>query len=394
MKKFLNVMGCIGAALFSIVLVLTVLVFSLRNAAGSLTKPSTITQVVQNIDINQLIPDAEDVLGALTQNGNGQSGGNGGVSDEEMEEVLAPINALLESKTVEQILDLYVQDVLASVTQNNPEKAFTPEAIKAIVNDNTDELVDIVKPFIPENEVATDEEIEHLINEFVGEFAEQIAEFLPELTQMEDSVTLGELLGGLEGNSSSMNDDLGNVGFVEEQVFGSSRTTTTGDSDNQQQTDAPTDAPAQEPTGTKSWAEMDVLSAALRFLLDPAVTIAFVVAIVLLAGIIYGCRFPRFGGLLWLGVDALVIAGITGALAILLASPLVGELIPEESAAFITPVIGIVSGDLTATALICLAVGVVFIVGVVLLRRFVCNRQPAVVQTAENKSALPETAEE
>ena len=382
MKKFWNVLGCIAATLFSIVLVLIVQVFALRNAASAFTKPSTITQVIQDIDIQELIPDAEEIKNLLPLPESEK-----GDANEELDAALDSVTAILKSQAVEDLLDLYVQDVLAAVTQNNPEKLLDAEAVKTIARDNLDELIAIIKPYIPEEERPTDEELEVQVLAFVDEFSKEIIEFLPTLTENGDALTLDELLSGFSaaGDLSEFGDS--SVISIEAPRFETQRTATTP-------SDEPADSTDSTSSNPKSWGELDVLSAAIRFLLDPMVTVAFIVVLVVLAAIIYGCRFPRFGGFLWLGIDGLIAAAITALLAVLLNGSFLYSLIPEEAAVIITAVTGVLSRDLTVTAIVAAVIGVVFIVGFALLRRFACNRQPASVEAPISETSATAIMEE
>ena len=398
MKKFLNVLGCIGASLFSIVLVLTVVVFGIRNAAASFAKPTTIAQLVQKIDIQDLIPDAEEIKTLLPEDLVGESDDT---ADKALDAVLNLTTDILKSDAVAGLFDLYIEDVVASVTQTNPQKALTADAVKALARENIDELTTIVQTYIPESTEIDSADLQEQILALIDEIAPEIVTMIPALTENADSMTIGELFGdlgisqdqvvggdiSLEDAASSFVDENGNV-VVEGIRYDSARSASNGSSEDPDV--------QEEPSSSKAWADMDVMSAAIRFLLDPAVTVAFIVALLILAAMIYGCRFPRFGGFLWLGIDALVAAVLIAGVAVLVNGPLLDEIVPEEIAPIITAVAGVLSANLTVTAVIGAVIGVVFIVGFVLLRRFVCNRAPVTADAvvAEEEPSLPESVQE
>lgn len=291
MKKALNVLGCIAAVIFSIALVVTVVLFSLYNGVASFTQPETIantvTEMVKTIDFEEFLPSAEDVQDILPIDG---------VTVDTIEE-------LITTDAASQAIGLYAEDVLAAVlTGETDERQFTPEALKSLANEQIDEIVDAVKPYLPE-EVEEDVIVSE-IQTLVDTHAETIVEALPVPTIPEDTP----------------------------------------------------DNPA----------------IVIRQILDPAVMTTLIILIVALVILVYACRFPRFGGMLWLGIDAAVVSLLTAALAILIGGTVITDFITDllpSMAALIDPVVSVFVRDLTVTAIVCAVLGVAFIVAYILLRR-------------------------
>lgn len=290
MKTFWNVMGCIGASIFSFLLVIVAVIFPLYLSATSFAQPKQIVDVVQNIDYTELLPDEEEWKDLIPE--------VEGISTES-------ITGFLEHNVVEDVLELYAEDFLnATINGELTDRALNADALKALVNENMDELVAFVEPLIPDESEATTTEIAALIQEAVNTHADTIVEALP----VPEPVAEGE-----------------------EDPF-----------------------------------------ALIRTLLDPTITISFCVALVVLVALVYGCRFKRFNGLLWLGIDSLIVALFLGGLAAVIGSPLIVSLLDTAEmsiASVLNAIIGVFTTDLTIAAVICGVLGIGLIVGYALLRR-------------------------
>ncbi len=292
MKTFLNVLGCIAATLFSIVLIMLVSVFSLYCGLTSFAKPEiiadTVSSAVQNIDLEAILPPAEDLQEIIPIEG---------VSTEAIEKLIA-------SDTVSKAFGLYAQDVLDVVLKGETagERQFTTEALKSLANEEIDAIVESVKPYMPED--VPEETIAKELKTLVDTHADVIVESLPLPTLPEES-------------------------------------------------------------------ENDPFTV-IRQILNPMITTIAILSIILLAILIYACRFPRFGGMLWLGVDAAVAALLTTALSITMGNSTILTLVAESDpsiATFVEPVISVFSRNLTVTAIICGVLAVALIVGYILLYR-------------------------
>lgn len=118
--------------------------------------------------------------------------------------------------------------------------------------------------------------------------------------------------------------------------------------------------------------------------------IALVVLCVILAGAIYGCRWYRFGGFLWVGIDTAIAALLTFVPALLIKNGFVADLMGIDgivvtgsaestfiSTAFKTAIINAASAGIAdlfiRTAIILLVVGILFIGLFIILKCTVIN---------------------
>ena len=328
MKTFLNVMGCIFAALFSVVLVVVLLAFPVYRSLISFAKPSTITTVVQGIDYSALLPEPEELKKIV------------GVEWVDTQVV----NEIMQSDAVGKIVDLYATDVVNNLLQNGEQPQLTVEALQTIAEEEMDSLVKVITPYIPEEIPLSEEELANEIRTLINENTDQILEFLPDIS---------ELAGG-------------NVN-VENNASAGARALP-----------SPTPAPAA--------AEEDPF-AIIRQIIDPSISIGFIVAIAIVVLLIALCRFNRFGGMLWLGIDALIAALPVTLLAVGLKGTAVSALLGEELAsvtALIDSITSVLSRELAVAAIVYAVVGVVFIVGYILLCKFVKTKAvPAEALPAE-----------
>ncbi len=140
--------------------------------------------------------------------------------------------------------------------------------------------------------------------------------------------------------------------------------------------------PAEELVGSIDAATSD----ALNFVFGPTLTLIMTAVCAVLAGLIYACRFRRFGGFLWIGVDLGVAGAITALTAV--AIKIVAPMAMNETG-FINYAIGSASSVLCTKlvwgTVILLLLATLFIVGFALLRRFVLNKT-APVAVAETPS--------
>ena len=347
MKTFWNVMGCIFASLFSIVLVLVLLVFPIYQSVASLASAKTLTNIVQNIDYTAFLPSGEDLKTLM-----GDEWANipivGDLVDaDELDNV---VDGLIKSKAMGRVLELYTGDVINAVMQTGEEQQLTADALQDIIIDETDSLVDIILPYIPEESAMSKAELVEELQNTAAQSADEIFAFLP---SVEDLI-------GLKTEDNP--DDV--IGELEDGVYAY----------------RPEDAHASPTLNAND------PFAILRQLLSPAVATAFIIAIVVLVALIALCRFNRFGGLLWLGIDTLV-ASFPILLLALGAKGLAAAALTGEGMSSIAPIItsatAVFSRKLMIAAVLYIVIGIVAIVCYALLYK-----------RAKNKQATPETPPE
>lgn len=109
------------------------------------------------------------------------------------------------------------------------------------------------------------------------------------------------------------------------------------------------------------------------------------VVCILLAGGIYGCRYYRFGGFLWMGIDTAVAGLLTTFTALAMKSDLLAEMLAENSgdSATITATVTGIGDHFMRTAIILLGVGVLLIGLFILLKCTVVNPKVKAAKAAE-----------
>lgn len=313
MKRFWNVMGCIGASLFSIVLVILAISFPLYRSVISFAQPKTLTKVIQNIDYQALLPSAEELQESL---------GADWIEPEVIE-------TIMKSDAMGRIVELYSTDMLNTALQTGEKAQLTADALKEIVDEEMDSLVESILPYIPEDVELSEEQLIEEIKTVVSENTDQILELLPTLEETTDTEQ-----PAARSRAAVSEEDDGDV-YMEEEV---------GD-------------------------DMVELLTAIRTLLAPQITVTFIGLLVFFALLIFFCRFNHtFSGLLWLGVDSAIVSLFVALLAFA-SGNLPVSFLPEEVAPIVRPMVTILTEKLTVSAIVYFAVAILLIAGYIVIRR-------------------------
>ena len=114
-------------------------------------------------------------------------------------------------------------------------------------------------------------------------------------------------------------------------------------------------------------------------LLNPALLWGAYGVCLVLAGLIYACRWYRFGGLMWLGIDSLLAGGLLGAVAFAIRLFGTGSAIalPDGVAGIVSGLIGRLRSAVQVRMFIWLGVAVVLIAGYILLKQLVVKKKIA-----------------
>lgn len=310
-KIILNIFGIILASILSIVLFAMLIATPIVSATTNLTKPETIQQIVSDIDVAEIISNSTE--------------------GEELPIPAEAIDQVLESNAAKEIIELYSEEISAAFA-GEATQGITPEKIKSVLNENVDELIDIVYPYVPQEEQISKEEIKTGILQMVDENAEEISQMLPDVKEI-----------------------------LNEQA-------------------------QSEPE----------LAQAISFVGSGTLAKACIIATAILSVLIYALRFPRFKGFMWLGsvyfiaTAIMLIVGFAGTSA----SALLLETVPSEASGIVAPLTDAIFGNITNAALVMLALTVAFIAAFILCRIFVVNRKKkaevAVEQTADAAPAAIE----
>ncbi len=98
------------------------------------------------------------------------------------------LNDILQSNAVQEVIGAYAEDITNALTGGTGESKFNAEAIKQIVDDNMDEIIDILQEVSPELAETDREEIKSTIQTAVDDNAEQIVEALPKPEEVKDAL--------------------------------------------------------------------------------------------------------------------------------------------------------------------------------------------------------------
>ena len=130
-------------------------------------------------------------------------------------------------------------------------------------------------------------------------------------------------------------------------------------------------------------------------LLNPAVLWAAYGLCLILAALIYLCRWYRFGGFCWLGVNSLLVGGLLAVIAV--AIRIIGEAAftaaPDGVAGILRGLIGSLQHKVQVQAYILLGAAVLLIAGYILLQKLVVKKKIAAAMMAETTvEATPDEA--
>ncbi len=193
-KLAIKLFGRFFAFIFSILLIVSIVVAAIFSSLQSLLTVKSVTKIMKNIPYEEIIDtvDFEKAISDLAEK-------SGEEFDVSQESIGNTIEDIVDSKTVKEILELYSEDVADIMSGRFDESKATPEKVKEIFSDNSDEIVEIITENYPEldkNEV--ENTIETIIDENLGELVEALPEpeeLKYEFEDMEMDMVLGLLAG-------------------------------------------------------------------------------------------------------------------------------------------------------------------------------------------------------
>lgn len=155
-----NIFGILFAIVFSVVLVVVLLAIPPVKSLSAVFQPETIQDLAVNVLSSDIIEPGSAMSEGLEEMG---------LSEDIVQE-------LMESDAVEDMLEVYLDDVFAASTGEYAENALTQEVLEDIVKDNKKELVSLLEEY---GNVEDKEEAEELLDVIVEEHGEDIIEMLP-----------------------------------------------------------------------------------------------------------------------------------------------------------------------------------------------------------------------
>ncbi len=311
-KKILSVIGAILASFLTPILVCLLIAAPFINMVASFTAPDFIPELISKVDVASLLESNAELKESLEK------------SDVKTED----IETFLKTDAIGDITKLYYEDLTEVALGNREESKFTAEAVREILVDNMDELVDQIKDIAPDTKGKADAEIEA---DILSQFDKNGEEFIAMLPKAEE---IQEMVSDFSGGA-----DIGAV-FV--------------------------------------------------FIRDVLMTVIFAV-IALLAGLIFVFRLPKFKGFMWDGIiftlaGLLVLAmssGLEGAIAALQGSGF------ADIADMLAPFASSLSGAFTPFAITYTVIGVVCIAAFIVLFVIRKSRRKKLAMAAATAASAP-----
>lgn len=229
------------------------------------------------------------------------------------------VNQIMQTDAVGDVIELYVKEIEAAIAGEDVSY-ITPDAIKQIAGENLPALVDIIFDYIPEEEIPEDMTKEEIKAEVETAFTEYI------------DTNAEEIISYLPDVKEVI------VQSVDTQVIET-----------------------------------------IRYVQNGTFTAAVWIAIAVLSLLIYGCRWPRFKGFMWLGVVYLLGTAVTFALRSVLTGPLLEEILASAPEANIiaVPAIDVVQESIIKVGIILSVLTVLFIATFIVGRVFLAKRKKA-----------------
>ena len=165
MKTVFNVFGIIGASILSIFLVISLVTTPVVSAAGSFFKTENIQEIFSSIDYSKMITSEMDL-------------------DEEEEMQAQLIEDIMDSKMMEEILELTVDNLFDVMEGKSTKNRLTAKEVQTVAEKHMDEITSILKKHFAGDEEIPEEYIDELADEMIGELSASFAEMLPTTEEM------------------------------------------------------------------------------------------------------------------------------------------------------------------------------------------------------------------
>ena len=342
MKKAWNILGIFFAWILSILLVVMLIAAPLALSALSLLEAKTVTNVITDaLTAGSGLPEPQasaeevrmvrlsdvsqtqapvDAEGILTE-----------IFGDDMNK--DQLDAILSSKVVKEFVETYTEDLTAAFVGGAEGAQFNAEKVKAIVNDNMDEIVDILQEVVPECADMDKAELVANIQKAMDENAEALVQALPKPQEIRDEIA-------------------------------------------------------------KSSPELELVFQIIAK--KNALRLAIIGAIVLISALIFLCRLCGFRGFRWLAVDLFVGAGFGGVFcaALLVGVPMLKESMADN--AIVSGLVGSLMSAFTTgmivRTVVMLVSGGVLLAGYIILKKHRAKKaQAEEMQLRQPQEAIENT---
>lgn len=202
LKFFGNFIGVILSLVLSIALLAMLIATPMLSGVSALTRPETISRVVKEIDFATFF--LENFRGEM--------------NDEEKLEMEFLVE-LTETKAFDDLVHLYAIDISNVFEETIKPSVLTKEALRKIVNDNMDELIQIIRKMGNDRgediNSYTDAELEEKVWEAFEELADKFLELAPTVDDLRG--LMGKVSNEFAADSSDDDERPGNgMQFVED----------------------------------------------------------------------------------------------------------------------------------------------------------------------------------
>ncbi len=186
-----NIFGIIFAVVFSIALVLVLVAIPPVKSFSSIFQADTIQNMVTGVMSAGVIEPGSAMAEGLEE---------AGISEDIVQD-------LMESDAVEDMLEVYLGDVLEATKGEDIESSLTMDVLEDIVKDNKKELIPLIEEYA---DVDDEDEAEELLDMLVEEHGEEIIEMLPSVEDTKITLSVsdneglfseGSILRGLFGGT-------------------------------------------------------------------------------------------------------------------------------------------------------------------------------------------------
>jgi len=184
LKKVLNVFGIIFGVIFSFALIGALVVAPVLSGACEFVQTDNLKKIVSEMDMKAIMMDS--MVGSSAE-------------DAEL------MNVLFEDGLMDEIMDLYIEDLFTELDGGTVAKKLTGESVTVIMENHMDTFVELTKSQLDEQtlQLVSDEEIADMLRESLGETAQEMVDSFPTIYDMgldeETLNTIGVLRDGLVG---------------------------------------------------------------------------------------------------------------------------------------------------------------------------------------------------
>ena len=170
-KTALRVLGIFGAVIFSILLVVLMIVAPLYSATTSITDPDTIVSIIRNIDYTDFLL-SEEILGGSIEDTL--------TEDVELpEEVKTYILPIVQSPVMDDVVSVYVEDVLDTFRGEQADFRLTPQVLESIVDEHMDTIVTLIQENAPEGTVIDTAKAQNTVRNAARTYGDKFIDALP-----------------------------------------------------------------------------------------------------------------------------------------------------------------------------------------------------------------------